>query len=541
MTHEGRRGREVPWSALVVILASVALVAVGVGGRLAGPARSTVSASASPAGTVPASTNAAAVSPVAPGRTAGPLPELPSDPSSVFDVVHDAGATDEVWSEMLGSVPAGDLDLVVACSGPGSIEVGDIARGETITADCDGTRGDRAVQLSAASADVYARASALAAWHVVGLGREIARLPAPSGIATAGGVRPDAIGLPDEAITVVGLGPLDGPATGLLVRGLRPDGSARDLATIPASSFPENASPALLEGRVSVSREGYLAVAFSRDDDGSPNEFAAVFDLVDPAAKATIVGDRSQGFSWSPDGRLAAFSGGGVDVWSPPTGMVTHVEPPAGVRAGGVYGGGNLVWTLANELVAEHDTSGILEPGALTLDGRFVPGVGTVYSATGTERPVSADGRTVSEACESSGPGGFSGCFFAVGHPGREDGVRWNGGLDDAKLADHLWSSTGRALWLLADDQLGEAGRHRLTFALSTSASSSSVVARVTTQELAGQVSIAGATGHDEVIALDLSGDGTTLVETRTGRTATADGVFAGWADSRGFRYPETS
>ncbi|HET7028009.1 MAG TPA: hypothetical protein VFI28_09995 [Candidatus Limnocylindrales bacterium] len=541
--------RDRPWSAILVVLASVALVAVGVGGRLAGhpPATAPTLPSLPPTTEptqivfVPPSPSAAPTPVRTPFPAAYTLPALAHDRTATIDVLGRPGRTSGLWTQPLGPVPGGEVDLELVCAGPGSLQVGVLDGGPSTEDPCDGAIRLGELELPSHPANLYATSSGLAAWHVIARVGRMSPLPTPSSaIALAPGApRPAAIGSFDEAITVVQLGSADGPSTGLLVRGLRPDGRTRDIATIAASAFPVDSEPELLEARAVASGRGYLAVPFARGDD-SQSAFAAVFDLVDPSATATIVGNRISGFAWSPDGGLAVPSANGFDLYAPVNGSVVHVAAPEGVAVTGLGTGPGIVWTIANEIVARQTIGSRSQRGVLSLDGRFATGVPTIaFAPSGLERGVSADGRVATEGCDSSGPGVSGGCALVVEHEGHEDLVRWTGGLDPAPLTEPLWSAAGDALWLLADDQDSRGGPHHLVIARSATPTTSRVVARLTTfAPPDGSITIVGATGHDEILALDLAAGATMLVDTRTGRTVVTDGTFAGWADSREFVYP---
>jgi hypothetical protein len=173
VTPTSRSGRETvgrPWSAIVVAVVGIAIIAFGLGGRLVtGPAGAkgpNPSSTSSPIAAVASVT--ASIEPV---RTAGPLPAIPAADVSVVDVTHDAESFVGNVLQPLGTTnDPGTYTFTIVCSGPGDVEiVGDDGSGvdPSLTASCDGVIVSREIEVTQPGLGLNARSSASAGWHVV--------------------------------------------------------------------------------------------------------------------------------------------------------------------------------------------------------------------------------------------------------------------------------------------------------------------------------------------------------------------------------------
>ncbi|HEY3522578.1 MAG TPA: hypothetical protein VGK63_02650 [Candidatus Limnocylindrales bacterium] len=536
-------------SAAVLLAVPASILGIAAFAVLGGSASPPTSPSPSAASQLARATAMPSTTRSVPTATAPPASHEPVDLSIVIppgDVILDnthralPNATPGlVASSRTTLVPGTTYTLLARCAGPGNVRwpaVEDAPFASLVGAvPCDGAVHQALLPVDASVAGrggISFSYDVAADVHVVVV-RAAADTVWPEALAFplgADGSRPALLGESTDALTVDEIHGID-VVSGLVVRRMALGGDVTVLSVIPASAFPRDARPALFEGSATISRTGYLAVPFEREGDANDAQFAAVFDLTDPLAPAIEVGDRGTGFSWGPDGSLAAFAGHAIEVYSPRAGTRTNVDPLPGVQFGD-----RLVWTTTGGLLVDRAVEGRVEHGGiLHVDGSFEFGRPTAaFAPLGIERVRAADRRTLSGACESGAAGG--GCFLVVADANGGHRHIWSGGLESPGTLEALWAADGRSAWLLAPT--GEGGGSLVD---SPTPTTGQVVARIRFRNQAFEFPrLVGASGDDDAVAIGIDTREVVVVDTRSGAAYRVPGSFAGWADTRDSVYPNT-
>lgn len=456
-----------------------------------------------PRGQVPLDFTHRPLAGVEPGLTGTARAELARGHAYTL-LVRCAGAGEIRWPETQGATTASGA---LPCDG--AVHSADLA---TISVDARSAAIDFSFDLAADTHIVVVETPRLAS------GPDVVAVPlAPDGS------RPAVLGASTDAITVEAILE-DDVYTGLAVRRLSLDGTVVTLAFVPASAFPSDARPTLYNGSATVSRNGFLAVPFETED-GS--EEVAVFDLTDPLSEAAVVGDRATGFGWGPDGQLAVGRAGGIGVYDPITRRVDAVTIAPDLDLGDRF-----TWTTDARFAATRTNGDSSDLGEIRGDGTFLPGERPLFDPLGVERPRSADGRTLGEACDDGPTGG--GCFVIVSDANGRVLGPWTGSLDIHAAPTGYWGSDGQSVWLFARD-----GKGRARLVHSGTPTTGRIVARFALRNLADEsTQIVGASADDAAVAIGIESREVVVVDTRSGATHRIAGSFAGWADTRGSVYP---
>jgi hypothetical protein len=159
----GGRRRDRPWSAFVVVGAGIALIALGIGGRLTSPGRQGASPSAS------ATAASASTEETGGVRSPGPLPSVAVAGDPVLDVSDPGSAIRGTLSRRLDGVSGpGRYDVAVVCLGPGTLV---LARADhsnpPLEVDCDGATAHTDLVTDADENAILVTVDNRAAWRVV--------------------------------------------------------------------------------------------------------------------------------------------------------------------------------------------------------------------------------------------------------------------------------------------------------------------------------------------------------------------------------------
>jgi hypothetical protein len=177
LTGQSEPGRaDRPWSAIAVVVVAIALIALGIGGRLA----SAGGAAPSPSRIVRASPSADRAGA---DRSPGPLPSLAVTGNAVLDVSYPGSTIPGTLSRRVGDVPGpGRYDIGVVCVGPGRLVLAQADRGAgPLEVDCDGQPGRTDLVTEGDGDPMLVTVDNRAAWRVVAATLDVAEAtPTPT-------------------------------------------------------------------------------------------------------------------------------------------------------------------------------------------------------------------------------------------------------------------------------------------------------------------------------------------------------------------------
>ena len=324
-----------------------------------------------------------------------------------------------------------------------------------------------------------------------------------------------------------------------------------DMTTTPVATLDETAFPAgsrvNLDHPMRVSSSGYLLVQLL---DGLENPAGAVlYDLHDPAAKAQLLdGPNVLDYVWGPTGLLAADSSDIVTITDPaqPSTAPRVVSVPSNVSIATNGPGRGLAWSADGlGLIADRDVNATVVRGVLGLDGIFTvnPSPRT-FAATGLERSRNPAGQALTLGCDENPAPGAAACHVTARVPSIGVDQAWYDPAVHTLVRYQLWSANGSAIWLLLEDQPAGATTRTLRVLTGGPKTYRDVIV-VNGLAPAGDViptAFSGLAPDDTRIVIDTGAGQLLLVDTGSDASASFQGSFAGWADSRaGFTFPGTA